>query len=94
MKKNRIIKLFTALLLTLFLLGCDSKINEDNFKKVKNGMTLGEVKTLLGDPTSSKSMGVGGLVSGTSATWKDEKTGATIDIQFLNDKVQLATFSK
>jgi len=94
MKKNRIIKLFTVFCLALLLLGCDSKVNEDNFKKIKNGMTMTEVKAILGDPKESKSIGISGLASGTSATWKDDKTGASINIQFLNDAVQLSTFSK
>lgn len=94
MIKSILFKLLSVLFLSLFLFGCDSKITEENFKKIENGMTMEQVKTILGEPSNSNSLGVGGLISGTSATWKDDKTGATIDIQFLNDKVKLSTFKK
>ncbi len=71
---------------------CVSKINQENYERIQRGMTLEEVKAILGEPTESKSAGVGGLVSGTSAIWK--ANGITIDIKFLNGKVQLKTFTE
>jgi hypothetical protein len=64
---------------------CVSKINQENYEKIKKSMTLEEVKAIIGEPTESKSAGVGGLISGTSAVWKGDNM--TIDIKFLNDKV-------
>jgi hypothetical protein len=76
-----------------FILGaCVSKINQENYEKIQKGMTLEEVKAIIGEPTESKSAGIGGLVSGTSAVWKGDNM--TIDIKFLNDKVQLKSFTE
>ena len=85
------LKLATAVFLSAFLFGCNSKINEENYQKVQNGMTMEQVKEILGEPTESKTAGIGPL-SGTSAIWKDGE-GATIDIKFVNGKVQLKTFT-
>ncbi|BAP56059.1 hypothetical protein THII_1762 [Thioploca ingrica] len=76
-----------------FILGaCVSRINQENYQKIQKGMTLEEVKAIIGEPTESKSAGIGGLVSGTSAVWKGDNM--TIDIKFLNDKVQLKSFTE
>ena len=83
-------QLFSLLILSLALLGCNSKINQENYQKIQNGMTLEEVKAILGEPTDVQTAGIGGL-SGTSAVWKN-KEGAKIDIKFVNNKVQLKTF--
>ncbi len=80
-----------ALILSVALLGCGSKLTQENFDKVQNGMSMEQVKSILGEPTETKSVGVG-LFSGISATWKDKKT--LINIQFVNDKVALKTFNK
>lgn len=81
---------FIACLLCICLLAC-SKITQQNFDKIKTNMTMQEVISILGEPTSSESINVAG-VSGTSAVWKDNN--AEIDIQFLNDKVAVKAFSK
>jgi hypothetical protein len=76
-----------------FILGaCVSRINQENYNKIQTGMTLEEVKAIIGEPTESKSAGISGLVSGTSAVWKGDSM--TIDIKFLNDKVQLKSFTE
>jgi outer membrane protein assembly factor BamE (lipoprotein component of BamABCDE complex) len=80
-----------ALILSVALLGCGSKLTQENFDKVQNGMNMEQVKSILGEPTETKSVGVGPF-SGISATWKDKKT--LINIQFVNDKVALKTFNK
>lgn len=72
------------------LLAC-SKISQNNFEKIKNDMTMKQVITILGEPTSAESVNIMGI-SGTSAVWKD--TQAEIDIQFLNDKVAVKAFSR
>jgi hypothetical protein len=83
--------LIASLLVSVFVIGCASKINQDNFDQVQPGMTMKEVIAIVGQPTESSSINVGGL-SGTAATWKHR--GATIAIQFLNDKVQAKQFSR
>jgi hypothetical protein len=50
-----------------------------------------EVISILGEPTNSESITIAGI-SGTSAVWKDKD--AEIDIQFLNDRVTVKSFSK
>ena len=91
-RKQTLLKLALAVCLSAFLLGCGSKINQENYDKLKNGMTMEEVKAILGKPTESKTAGIGPL-SGTTAVWKDSN-GTTINIKFLNGKVQLKTFTK
>jgi hypothetical protein len=71
------------------LLGC-SRITQANFDKIQPGMSMTEVIHFLGEPTSSDSINIGGL-SGTAATWKDKNS--IITIQFLNDTVQIKSFS-
>jgi hypothetical protein len=71
--------------------GCDGRISQKSFQKIENGMTEDEVTKILGEPTESASLGVGGF-SGTTSTWKGE--GGTIAIQFMNGKVAMKTFTK
>lgn len=80
-----------ACILICFTLFACSKITQENFEKVKPNMTMKEVIGILGEPTDSQSIMIAGI-SGTSAIWKDEQ--AEIDIQFLNDKVTVKSFSK
>jgi hypothetical protein len=86
----------TILCLSLFALLCTllfacSKISQKNFDKIKNDMTMQEVVSILGEPSSAESINVVGI-SGTSAVWKDKD--AEIDIQFLNERVAVKSFSK
>ena len=74
----------TILLCSGLLLGCGSKVTQENYAKVQSGMTQAEVKAILGEPTESSSIAFGS-VGGTTATWKGG--GGTITIQFMNDKV-------
>lgn len=73
------------------LAACGSKVTQENFDKIKAGMTQEEVTALLGEPTESSGFSLGNL-SGTSAVWKD-KNGA-IHIQFVNGKVLSKQFVK
>ncbi len=79
-----------ALILLLFAAGC-SKINQDNFAKIQDGMSEPEVHALLGSPTESSSRSVLGL-SGTSSKWVAQDT--VITVQFVNGKVLLKSFHK
>ena len=82
----------TALLLLLFaLVACGSKVNESNYAKIEIDMTEEQVTSLLGAPTESSSLNVGGL-SGASSKWVSKE--GTINVQFLNGKVKAKAFSK
>jgi outer membrane protein assembly factor BamE (lipoprotein component of BamABCDE complex) len=91
-RKPTLLKLALAVCLSALLLGCGSKINQENYAKIQNDMTMKEVKAILGEPTQSQTLGAEPL-SYTSAIWKDSN-GTTININFLNNKVQLKTFTK
>jgi hypothetical protein len=75
----------------LVLLVACSKVNQDNFAKIQDGMSEQEVLALLGKPTESSSVNVLG-VSGTSSRWVSGD--ATITIRFVNGKVALKTFDQ
>ncbi len=81
-----------AALLGAGLTGCaPSKVNKDNFDKIRLGMTQEEVQGLLGPPTEASGLEV--LVfSGTTAKWVQGDN--TITIQFVNGKVVAKEFSK
>ena len=79
------------LLMAAFLLvGC-TRLTQENYNKIEEGMAYQDVLTILGEPTESKSIGIGPL-SGTAATWDDGTT--RISIKFLNEKVQLKSLEK
>ena len=82
--------LILALLFLLSLAACQSRINKENYDKVRKGMTEGEVKAILGEPTDTASVNIGPF-SGTNATWEGKE--ATISVQFLNGKVKAKEFS-
>jgi len=71
-------------LLALFVAACGSRLSQESFDKIREGMTQKEVRDILGEPSDASGGSFLGL-SGTNATWKDAKT--TISVQFLNDKV-------
>ena len=72
-----------AIALALLLTAC-SKVTQENYAKIQDGMTEQEVAALLGPVTESGGISVLG-VSGGSSKWiaKD----AVISIQFVNGKV-------
>lgn len=85
------LRLAIPLLLCVLLFGCGSKVNQENFDKIKTGMTLEEVKTILGEPSETSSVGLGPM-SGTSAIWKSKD--GRVAIQFVNNKATIKTFAK
>jgi SmpA / OmlA family len=88
----RTCQVMIALFLMLFVLAaCGSKVNESNYAKIEIDMTEEQVKSLLGTPTESSSINVGGL-SGTSSKWVAKE--GTINVQFLNGKAKAKAFSK
>ena len=81
-----------AMVFFLGLMACSgARINQENFDKIKTGMTLAEVKAILGEPADSSSIDLA-VVSGATAMWKGE--GITINIQFMNGKVIAKEFLK
>jgi len=75
----------------LLLLAACSRVTQDNFAKIQDGMTEQEVAAILGSPAESSSGSVLGI-SGTSSKWTG--SDAVITIQFVNGKVALKTFNK
>jgi hypothetical protein len=71
--------------------GCGSKVNQANFDKIQTDMTLEEVEKILGPPTESSGVSLGGF-SGNTARW--ESDDSAISIQFLNGKVMAKQFLK
>ena len=80
-----------ALALALVALAACSKINEENFNKVRDGMSEKEVLALLGTPTESSSVSVLGI-SGTASKWVAKDT--VITVQFVNGKVRGKSFDR
>ena len=74
----------------LVLVAC-SKVTQENFAKVQEGMSEQEVIALLGSPTESNSVNVLGI-SGTSSRWVSGD--AEITIRFVNGQVALKRFDK
>ncbi len=72
-----------ALLACCLLLAACNKVNQENFSKLKSGMSKAEVEQMLGAPRECA-----GALGFTSCTWGEEQ-GALISIQFGNDKVLL-----
>lgn len=84
---SRTIPVLAALLL---LTACGSKLSEENFDQIENGMAKDEVIELLGKPDETSSLELGGL-SGTSAVWDDGNKRITI--QFINNKVKVKQYT-
>lgn len=70
---------FSALMLCLLLAAC-SKVSQENYAKLKAGMTKTEVEQLLGAPKECS-----GALGMTSCLWGDEKS--SISVQYTGEKV-------
>ena len=73
------------------LIAACSKVTQENFAKIQEGMSEQEVTGLLGSPTESNSINVLG-VSGTASRWVGRD--AVITVSFVNGKVALKSFDK
>lgn len=82
------IKKLSILLFCLLLVAC-SRVTEDNYDRIENGMEEAAVIKILGEPDETSGMEIGSL-SGKSSVWDDGK--ARISIQFFNGKVKLKKF--
>lgn len=78
-------------LVALLVLAACSKITQENFAKVQDGMPEPEVTALLGPPTSTSSVQVLGI-AGTHSLW--EGSDAVISVRFVNDKVATKSYRK
>lgn len=75
----------------LLLVAACSKVTQENFDKLRDGMTESEVHALLGSPSSSSSVQIVG-VSGTASKWQG--SDALITVRFVNGKVALKSYDK
>lgn len=75
----------------LSLSGCGGgsplTLTQDNFNKVQNDMSQADVKTILGEPTSSNSKPIP-IVGGTETDfiYSNPQNGTEVTIVFKNDK--------
>lgn len=76
---------------TLVLLAACSKITQENFDRIQDGMSEQEVQALLGKPNESSNITVLGL-SGASSMWASDD--GTISVQFVNGKVRAKSFER
>jgi outer membrane protein assembly factor BamE (lipoprotein component of BamABCDE complex) len=79
-------------ILLLCLAACQSRLSQENFDKVHEGMTQKEVRDILGDPVSVEGRSFLGIISAGEAVWKDDKT--VITVHFLNEKVASKRMSR
>ncbi len=83
-----------ALLTLMLVVACGGGITADNVAKIKNGMTLEEVKDILGEPADggSNSLQVGDMKLGAGA-YKWEDGDKVVTITFANGKVTMVAKS-
>lgn len=79
-----------ALIAAVAIAAC-SKVTQENYLKVQEGMSEEEVIALLGRPTESNSVNILG-VSGTASRWAGRD--AVITVRFVNGKVAFKSFDK
>jgi SmpA / OmlA family len=79
-----------AVAAALLVAAC-SKVDQENFLKIQEGMSEEEVIALLGRPTESNSVNLLG-VSGTASRWVGRD--AVIAVRFVNGKVAFKSFDK
>lgn len=76
--------------LTTALVACDSTsltLTQANLDRIQDGMSAAQVKTILGNPTDSKSEPIP-IVGGTKTTYLYSHEGNQIVIVLKNDTVQ------
>jgi hypothetical protein len=73
------------------LVAACSRVTQENFLKIEEGMTEAQVIAVLGEPTESNSVTILG-VSGTAARWVGRD--AVITVRFVNGKVALKSFDR
>lgn len=92
--------LIAALLTTLFVVGCESKIDDDHYARITQGMSEDDVTAILGsgeDETTSGFSISGGGVPGSKDTkvtvvrYKDTRNNRAIVVTYHGHKVHEAT---
>jgi len=78
-------------LVALILLSACSKVTQDNFARIQDGMSEQEVAAILGSPTESSSTSLLGI-SGTSSKWV--ASDAVVTVRFVNGKLAVKSFDK
>lgn len=86
--KRTLVAVVATLLFALAIAAC-TKVNQENFLKIQEGMSEQEVMSLLGRPSESNSVDVLG-VSGTTSRWIAGNT--VITVRFVNGKVGFKSF--
>ena len=66
------------------LAACSSRLSQENFDKIREGMSQKEVREILGEPGNAEGRNILGI-SGGESVWRDDKT--LITVHFLNEKV-------
>jgi hypothetical protein len=79
------------LLMLVLLLAACSKVTQENYQKIEEGMTEEQVVALLGKPTETNSVSVLG-VSGSVSRWVADD--AVITVRLVNGKVGIKSFDK
>jgi len=83
-------RLALAIAAALLVAAC-SKVTQENYARVEEGMSEAQVIAILGSPDESKSVNVLG-VSGTVSRWTSRE--AVITVRFVNGSVALKSFDK
>jgi len=86
---KRTFKLIIISMSFFLLVGCAGKINKENYSKIENGMTVSEVKSILGEgesnASSSVDLGSYGSINSEVITWQSGVN--VIVITFSNGEV-------
>lgn len=80
-----------ACLALLVMLAACTRITQENYLRIDEGMNELEVNALLGSPTESQSFNAFGLSSTVSRWVADD---AVITVRFLNGKARIKTYDK
>ncbi len=81
-----------ALMLSLTLTACSSKVTPDNYEKLQSGMTKAQVHAILGKPDLVTSDDIGNVLSLSKETWKGRTQ--MITVTFGNDTLALKSLDK
>ena len=82
--------LILPLVVALLVAAC-SKVTQENYLKIEEGMTEEEVNAVLGKPTETNSVNVLG-VSGTVSRWAGRE--GVITVRFINGRAGIKSFDK
>lgn len=88
MRNSKLFAVVLALFLVHAIAGCDKRLSINAYDRVKNGMSVSEVESILGPGTeqASSEAGYGEIsMSGKVLVWQDGMR--IISITFMNDQV-------